>query len=143
MADYEKFRLLAYKHWDLYLNSNQCYLGRSYAWLKRPGEMQLLSALTIEERDELFETVLPDFESALSQLWAPDHMNYSWLGNHFKTHHGHGHLHLIPRYAMARDFRGYTFKDPAWGKNYISGVMPVLPEIVLFAIRDVLRAQLQ
>jgi diadenosine tetraphosphate (Ap4A) HIT family hydrolase len=46
-------------------------------------------------------------------------MNYAWLGNLFHEHGGHGHMHVIPRYAVVREFLGAEFKDERYGDNYV------------------------
>ncbi|MFZ2555632.1 MAG: hypothetical protein WAX57_02230, partial [Minisyncoccia bacterium] len=117
-GEYEGFKIREYPCWTLYLHSNQYYLGRCYAWLKRDGDMQRLSDLTCEELFELHGSVLPGYESAVGRLWSPDHMNYAWLGNHVHAHKGHGHMHLIPRYKRPVLFSRHEFSDGQWGQNY-------------------------
>lgn len=140
---YSKFIIKEYRCWTLYLHEYQNYLGRSYAWLRRDGEMQRLSKLTGDERDELFETVFPEYEEAVHTLWSPDHMNYAWLGNEIETHGGHGHMHLIPRYERAVTFCEYGFQDPRWGHNYAPYFKRNLSDDVLFKIRDVIQKELK
>ena len=143
MASYDELKLKEYKHWTLYLHGNQCYLGRAYAWLKRPGEMQKLSDITEEERDSLWYTTMRRYELAIARLWQPDHMNYSWLGNEFAAHQGHGHLHLIPRYQHEVHFAGEIFTDDRWGQNYAPYPKVEFADDKLFAIRDALRKELK
>ena len=143
MPNYEELKIKDYQYWTLYLHGNQCYLGRSYAWLRRAGGMQRLSDLTNEERYELFVFVLGGYETALDRLlWSPDHMNYAWLGNEFNVHQGHGHMHLIPRYKCPVLFAGIEFRDDRWGKNYAPYPRIDPPQSMLFEIRDALRKEL-
>lgn len=143
MLDYSQFRIRDYEYWTLYLHSNQCYLGRSYVWLRRPGEMQRLSDLAQKERYELWNFILAGYEAALDRLlWRPDHMNYAWLGNEFSVHQGHGCMHLIPRYKCPVLFAGLEFCDNQWGENYAPYPKTKLSQIVLFDIRDALRKEL-
>jgi len=128
-------------HWTLYLHQNQYYLGRAYAWLVRPGQMQRLSRLPPEELTSL-QALQQLYERALNQLWHPDHMNYAWLGNEFESHKGHGHMHLIPRYIRPVVFGEHTFTDERWGKNYAPYPVQIYSARLMFAIRDVLRQQL-
>ena len=115
---YDQFCIKKYKYLTLTLEDRQRYLGQAVAWLESPGEMQRITSLTKEERDELFDVVLPQYEAAIAKLFQPDHMNYAWLGNDFKLHKGHGHMHLVPRYAGPREFLEITFPDPRWGSHY-------------------------
>lgn len=142
MSDkFEEYSIKRYRFWTVYVAENQQYLGRAVIWLTREGDMQRLSSLTSEERAELWDIVLPEYESAVAKLWAPDHMNYAWLGNYFPAHKGHGHMHVIPRYASSRVFQGNTFVDAEWGNMY--GRTPGdSPKEVVVAVRDALRAEM-
>ncbi len=117
---YDKFILKEYSHWTLFLHDNQSYLGRAYVWLARESRREKLSAISIDERDELW-IILSNYEKALDAIWGPAHMNYAWLGNLFAEHGGHGHMHIIPRYAVGPiQFNGELFVDQDWGKMYDS-----------------------
>jgi len=139
---YEQFDLKDYQYWTLRLEEHQRYLGQSLVWLKREGEMQRLSSLTEAERNELWSIVLPEYEKAMAGLWQPDHMNYTWLGNLFHLHKGHGHLHLIPRYKTPRTFAGEEFLDTRWGNDYVPYPREAASLGLILAIRDILKAQL-
>lgn len=141
-AAYEHLVLKRYRHWTLFLHENQHYLGRAYAWLNRHKDMHRLSKITKAERDELFDTVLPEYERAVEKLSSPDFMNYPWLGNEFVSHGGHGHLHLIPRYQDPVLFAGRTFTDGRWGKNYAPYPKTKTPKAVVEKIRDALKKNL-
>ena|SRR3989344_1271231 len=135
---YAPWILKKYQYFTLLLNSNnQRYLGRSYAWLNRPGEMQRLSEITDEESSEL-RLIMRDYEAAVARLWSPDHMNYLWLGNEFHNHKGHGHMHFVPRYESPRQYQQVTFTDENWGKNYVPHTQFSLSRTVLVAIRKAL-----
>lgn len=120
-AQYQPFILKEYNYWTLLLNEKQRYLGRAVVWLARPGNMQRFSDLYCGELTEL-QLITQEYERALSDVgWVPDHMNYLMLGNFFHEHSGHGHMHLIPRYAPRKSplvFMGVTFNDDRWGQNY-------------------------
>lgn len=135
---YEKFIIREYQYWTLLLHEDQRYLGRSYAWLRRPGEMQSFFELYPRERDEL-DRIGAAYESATRKLWQPDLWNDPWLGNEVKSHSGHGHMHLIPRYKEKRIFAGITFFDGRWGRNYAPHAPHKPSEKVLFKIRDAVR----
>lgn len=142
-AKYEKFKIKEYPHWILCLHDNQYYLGRAYAWLKRPGEMQDFADLTVRELRELHGSVLPEYKAALASLWKPNLMNYAWLGNHMHIHKGHGHMHIIPRYAYKKAVGDREFRDKRWGKNYAPSPKLKLSEETLILIRDALRNEIR
>lgn len=128
-----------YRYWTLSIHDSQRYLGRSYVWLVREGGMQRFSEITDEEMAEL-RTVMREYEAAIGKLWQPDFMNYAWLANLFHQHGGHGHLHLIPRYASPRTFEGIEFVDDRWGQNGQPATPFPLSEELVFKIRDALKA---
>lgn len=111
----EKFAdtvLKEYRHWQVQLFLNQYYLGRTLIKLKRHAVD--LNELEEEERQELFDKVLPEVEEALDQLFEPDLYNQATLGNDCR----HFHLHLIPRYSEERSFQGVVFRDENWNSHY-------------------------
>ncbi len=116
---YAKYALKTFAHWTIFLHKTQWpYIGRAYAWATREVPMHRLSNLTVDERHELWNHVLPEYEQALQVLFHPDHVNYAWLGNEVSVHAGHGNLHIIPRYRSVRFHRGIGFHDMRWGANY-------------------------
>jgi hypothetical protein len=52
--DYEKLKIKSYKHWDLYLHENQCYLGRVFVQLKDEKGIEDFLDIEGEVRDEFF-----------------------------------------------------------------------------------------
>jgi diadenosine tetraphosphate (Ap4A) HIT family hydrolase len=139
---YAQFDIKHYTHWTLRTGDKQRHLGQALIWLERDGDMQRLSSLTEAERSELWNVVLPEYEAAVQSLWQPDHMNYTWLGNDFHLHSGHGHLHLIPRYKTPRNFAGREFIDDRWGQNYVPSTQKPAPIAVVHAVRDALISQM-
>lgn len=136
---YEQFNVKKYAHWTLRVEEGQRYLGQVVVWLERDGDMQRLSSLHEVERNELWDVVFPEYEAAVATLWQPDHMNYAWLGNAFKLHNGHGHMHIIPRYKNPRSFEGVVFEDGRWGENYVPYSNESRPLEVALSVRDALR----
>ncbi|HEY8109142.1 MAG TPA: hypothetical protein VIF43_03995 [Patescibacteria group bacterium] len=102
------------KHWRVQLHHNQSYLGRSKAILKR----ELLDPLecTAEERDELWEEILPKYRQAVNAAFKPIRINYAHLANADLQ----VHWHLVPRYEDPNDrtFEGITFVDTNVGHNF-------------------------
>lgn len=139
-AQYRRGILKGYEHFTLVLNDDQKHLGKSIAWLVRPGTMQRHSQLSDAETLEL-RLVEQEFEKAIETLWHFDHMNYAWLGNLFHEHGGHGHMHLVPRYAGPREFADLTFTDDTWGNNFPQSRFKPSEEVFL-SIRDALRAKI-
>lgn len=110
--DYEKLKIREYKLWTLYLNENQCYLGRVCLVANRSDAKDFIE-MTEAEREEFFSSA-KQVNKALKKLFKPDLMNYAALGNNFH----HLHVHLIPRYENERMFNGIKFVDKRWGSNY-------------------------
>ena len=115
MQDSEKYSnniIKQYRYWTLYVHDNQQYLGRVYVWCRRENALDLMDA-TEEERKELF-VILSQIKNALSTTFKPDWFNYAFLGN--ETQHLHGHI--VPRYAIKKEFMGQVFEDKEWGHNW-------------------------
>lgn len=144
-AKYLPSVLMEYKHWTLLLHERQRYLGRAVIWLARPGGMQKFSDLTHDELLEL-QIICRRYEYALDKIgWKPDHMNYMMLGNFFHEHAGHGHMHIVPRYApriTPLTFNGVLFSDDKWGKNCTPETPFVLAPEVYRGIVVALRKEL-
>jgi diadenosine tetraphosphate (Ap4A) HIT family hydrolase len=135
--DFQRLKIAEFKHWEVYLHGNQYFLGRVYIWAKRGDSLDLM-AITLEEREELFE-VGDLVKNALSDLFKPDIINYAALGNITP----HMHLHVIPRYSSPREFDGVNFVDGRWGKNYAPYDYDfVVSESTLIKIRDYLKERL-
>lgn len=124
--------------WNVILHrDNQSYLGRCIVYLKSRVIDDPLQ-LTSEERDELWEDILPRLAQALEKNFQPDRINYCHLANaeHFV------HWHIIPRYEKnpVRDFAGETFKDEKVGGNYapapLKTVSPEIMQKIYIAIKD-------
>lgn len=137
--DYELLKIKSYKHWDVYLHENQCYLGRVFVQLKNDAGVEDFLAIEGEAREEFFE-IGCKVKAALKKLFKPDKMNYAALSNVSPNIH----VHLIPRYAAAREFHGMTFVDQRWGKNYAPYDKEfVLEEGMLFNIKNALKKELK
>ena len=137
-VDYEQLKIKSYKHWDLYLHENQCYLGRVFVLLKNQDRVEDFLAIEGEVRDEFFK-IGSDVKAALKTLFHPDKMNYAALSNTSPAIH----VHIVPRYQDGREFAGVIFKDARWGSNYAPYDRSFeLEESVLFQIRDALKEHL-
>lgn len=110
--DFDRLRIKDYENWSVFLNENQCYLGRICLVAKREDAMDFIE-MTIAEREEFFHAG-EDVNRTLRVLFQPDLMNYASLGNSFR----HLHVHFIPRYSSKRIFHNIEFTDARWGKNY-------------------------
>lgn len=112
--DYQQLKIKEFRFWDLYLHPNQSpYLGRCYAWARRESAITVLD-MTGNEREELYEKVIPAWYKAVKKLSNPDNINIASLGNATK----HLHYHLIPRFNTTRKFHNHEFKDPNPKGNY-------------------------
>lgn len=139
--DYEQLKIKSYKHWEVYLHENQCYVGRVFILLKEEGHENVEDFLAIdgEVREEFFQ-IGEEVKEALKILFKPDRMNYAALSNVSAKIH----VHCVPRYKEGREFDGKTFNDTRWGKNYAPYDRTfVLAESTLFKIRDALKEQME
>ena len=140
--EYAPFLVLRNGTWCVYLHTDQRYLGRAYAWRTLHTDMSRLSRMSPDVWQYLQE-LLQTYEAALERLWQPDHINYAWLGNDFVNHRGHGHLHIIPRYASARRFALRNYVDENWGGNYAPYHSYRPSEMERHAICNALRADIE
>ncbi len=112
----------AWVFWKLVVNHNQNYLGKVMLVLKRHATD--VNELTGEEQIE-FWSALRETRMALEGALQPDHLNYAFLMNQ----DAHVHLHIVPRYASAREFRGEIFSDGQLGEHYALTARIVSPEM--------------
>jgi diadenosine tetraphosphate (Ap4A) HIT family hydrolase len=103
------------ERWGVLLYRNQTHLGRCLVYLRTRPLADVLS-LSREERDELWDVVLPALARALEAAFAPDRLNYAHLAN--RKHHVH--WHVVPRYDTepVRHFAGETFVDDRPGQIF-------------------------
>lgn len=133
--DYEQFRIREYNQWELFLHQNQYpYIGRCYAWARRKLADTVLD-MNSEEREELFEVLIPAWYEAAQKLFHCDRPNVAILGNEAP----HLHAHLIPRCKTQRVIDGMEFIDPNPHGNYAPYPKKQLPLEFLIDIRDRVR----
>jgi diadenosine tetraphosphate (Ap4A) HIT family hydrolase len=103
-----------YENWSLQLFvDDQYYIGRMVVVLKNRHVVDI-TEIKEEERQELFNSVLPQMKSALDSVFSPDLYNYASLGNDCR----HLHIHIIPRYKDSRYFNDREYYDEFWGETY-------------------------
>ena len=102
------------EHWRVVVNRNQNLLGKTMLVLRR--HLVRVVDLSAAEWDDLRAQVV-DVTGRLDRAFSPDHYNYAFLQNADR----HLHLHVIPRYASAREFAGARFEDPDWPGHYLPG----------------------
>ena len=139
------FRTLAVvrtPYWRVFLNRDQRYLGRCYAWyLGGHADLQNAIDLPSAASKEFWERIAPKFSRGVTRIWGATHVNYAYLGNETHIHRGHAHWHLIPRYFNGTPkFFDTDFGDQRIGRNYTPREPLILPEAKLIEIRDVLRS---
>lgn len=86
------------------------------------------------ERDELFEVVIPKWDEAISKLFNHDWHNIASLGNKSP----HLHWHLIPRYNNPKEFYGIKFIDPDPRGNYAPYPKKEISEEILQEIKSII-----
>lgn len=132
--DYQSLKIMEYPYWQLYLHSNQNYLGRMYL-LARYDKDRDFSELTEGEIEEFFY-ISKTIKNTLYSLFQPDVLNYSSLCNVYKKLH----IHFIPRYKDKRYFKTLEFIDKRWGMNYSPyDYEHKISNECLFAIRDAIK----
>jgi diadenosine tetraphosphate (Ap4A) HIT family hydrolase len=104
--------IMEFKHWNIYLHPNQCYLGRYYLWARRSDAVDLMN--TSDDEWLEFREIGQKLKEALDSLFSPNRYNYAALGNVGN----HLHVHFIPRYATPRVFQSMQFVDSRWGQNF-------------------------
>ena len=108
------------KYWEVVLNPNQTYLGRSVLLLKRQcGD---LAEITRDEILDFFDLV-KKMESMFREVFGATMFNWSCLMNNAyqeKPSHPQVHWHFIPRYDHPVEFAGKTFRDPNFSHRSIS-----------------------
>ena len=120
--------------WTLAINRNQNLLGKSVLVLNRHCERVL--DLTAEEWANLHPYVAR-VTAALDSLYAPDSYNLAFLMNL----DAHVHLHIVPRYASPRQWRGETYSDPHYGSLFGTEERSVTEE-TLEALADAVKGRL-
>ncbi len=136
--DYEQFKLKSYKFWELFMHKDQSpYIGRCYANAKRKTA-NTIGDMAKEERDELFDLIFPQWESAIKSLFAHTRANIAALGNTYN----HLNWHMIPRYKEPREFLGMQFIDPDPTRNYSPYPKNNIPLEVLMQIKDSIKSKL-
>lgn len=120
--------------WTLALNVNQSLPGRCVLVLNRHAED--VRALAVEEWSTLHRQVARA-TAALDALFDPDLYNYAFLMNQ----DAHVHLHVVPRYSSAREWRGERFVDPHFGGLFGTEQRQLSRE-ALEALRDAVRERL-
>lgn len=96
-------------HWTIAVNRNQNLLGKVLLVLRRPAsevtELRPIEWAALHEQ-------MGRVAGALTRRFRPDHLNYAFLMNE----DAQVHLHVLPRYAAAREWGGHRFTDPHWGR---------------------------
>lgn len=118
------------KYWEVYLNPDQYYLGRSVIVAKRDvGEMSLLT----DEEWLDFARLVKRIEEGFKKAFGATMFNWTCLMNDaYKSPRPHPevHWHLRPRYAKPVKFAGIKFEDNEFGHHYArSTESPVSAEV--------------
>lgn len=94
--------------WTVVINRNQNLLGKVMLVARRP--VTSVVALRDDEWLELHHEI-ERVCAALDALFQPDQYNHAFLMNI----DAEVHLHVVPRYRQAREWRGEVFFDPHFG----------------------------
>ena len=97
--------------WTIAVNRNQDLLGKSMLVLRR----ECTAVVEVHEDEWVaLRTELRRLVAALEALFHPDQVNFAFLMNL----DAQVHLHVIPRYARPRTWRGRRFVDLHWGAAF-------------------------
>lgn len=116
----DNFKLTESKFYNVYLyEEGQLYLGRSCVVLKtnKPS----LAALTSEEWLD-FGNIVRIFESTIKKCFGANYFNWGCFLNDaykIKPYKPHVHWHVRPRYRNEIVFNGRTFRDEAFGSQFL------------------------
>jgi len=136
--DYEQLKIKTYSLWDLFLHKHQFpYIGRCYASAKRE-DARSVRDMKKDERDELFDIIIPEWDTAIKVLFAHARANFASLGNTWN----HLSWHLIPRYRQSRVLFGIEFIDPDPSRNYSPYPKKDIPLETLLYIKEAIKSKL-
>lgn len=110
--------VLASKHWNVYLNSEQAYLGRMVVVNKR--HVSSLGDLSLDEQVDFFK-IVKILEGAVSSAFGAKLVNWTCLMNDTFQEaipQPHVHWHFRPRYDHPVVVHGHKFEDPEFGHHY-------------------------
>jgi len=130
------------KHWDVFLNSEQTYLGRMIVVARR--HVESLSELTVDEQNDFFNMVRI-LEKAVINAFGADLSNWTCLMNDAYQEPNpkpHVHWHLRPRYSHAVSINGMDFIDPEFGHHYSRERKVNVDENMVIAITQKIRSVL-
>jgi len=135
-SQFKEYHIKEYKTWDLFLYKEQHpYIGRCYAWAKR-ADANAVTDMSIKERNELFDEVIPEWEHATLALFELDKINLLMAGNTTQ----HLHAHLIPRYSNPRKVGGVLFEDKNPNGNYAPYEKRDIGDGLRFKIKDAIKS---
>ena len=136
--DFKQLEIIRYGNWRLYLHENQFpYLGRCCASAIREGA-NLVTEITPAETQELFSTIIPQWNKAVSELYGKQRPNVAIFGNTTPILQAH----LIPRFFDIRRFYGIDFEDPNPTGNYSPYKKIKLPLETLLEIKGDIQGKL-
>ena len=128
--------------WNVSLDPNHTYLGRSYIKLKR--NCGAVSDVKKEEWAELID-IIKKLEFSIKKAFGTTMFNLNcFMNNSYKQGiTPQVHFHLVPRYDHSVEFAGETFEDPEFGGPYSVERKKIISEEVSKKIAEEINSHIQ
>lgn len=132
--------LLQTSRWNVVLDRNQEYLGKSFVSLREhKGSLSELDTIDWTELREVIRRI----EAAMAAAFRPDVFNWSCLMNNavVASQPTHVHWHLHPRFLHGTEFAGVSFPNPKWPRR-VEKLTNIVDDAVFDAIVAAVRQEL-
>ena len=137
-----RFEILRTDHWNVVLDTNQAYLGRSYlTLLTHKGSLASLN----DEEWRGYEEIVRKLEKTYKEVYGAEPLNWCcFMNNAFRTEPFNPHVswQIYPRYKIAPVVDGIAFDDPRFGEFFDDDARKVVSDETVEHIASKLRDHL-
>lgn len=129
------------KHWKVFPNPDQHYLGRSVVIAKNHNIPTLPTLIWHPFMALDYFRIAGKFEQAVSQEFNANGCNWMSMMNYAYRNdppNPHLHFHVYPRYPLAVEFAGLVFEDKEFG-SFVSREKRIVSEQTRLEIAQALR----